>query len=544
MRLLVGLLLVVPSMAIGQVPAKLGYQGRLLKSDGSAETGSHKLSFTLHDQAIGGKALWSEDQQVSFSDGYYAVTLGESATIGSSVFDGTARFLEIAVDGAALTPRQRVDTVPYALTCTQAYSVSGGGSVNASSISVGSNTVIDSSGKWVGSPSGLQGSKGDTGPAGPQGSKGDTGPAGPQGSKGDTGPTGLQGSKGDTGLTGPRGSTGDTGPAGLGFRASFDFEEGLGASSVDASGNKNNLTLSSSGVSWTTAGHTGKALNFDGASGYAEAPDSPSLNPREEVTLAAWVYQTGNGAAENQVINKEHAYTLAVIKGQLQMAVQTAGGPEWTWAGSGTVPLNTWTHVMGSYDGLFIRTFVNGVLTSSTPYPNGNIATTATSVRIGARPSGNPFAGRIDEVRILGYARGVGQFSNVARWQGYLIDGQVNGALQGRSVVYPKKAASTGLRVLWSDNFRVHGTSTACRWEVLFDGAPCTNPGGVYFDKYEGDTGSNRHDMATVMGTCYGLAAKSVTVSTRVGPSPKVAVGECYTGWNNQLVSLEVEEVN
>jgi hypothetical protein len=89
--------------------------------------------------------------------------------------------------------------------------------VNVKSLSVGKNQVIDGSGKWVGSPTGLigpQGPKGDTGATGPQGLKGDTGAVGPQGLKGDTGATGPQGPKGDTGATGPQGLKGDTGTAG------------------------------------------------------------------------------------------------------------------------------------------------------------------------------------------------------------------------------------------------------------------------------------------------------------------------------------------
>jgi len=49
--------------------------------------------------------------------------------------------------------------------------------------------------------------------------------------------------------------------------------------------------------------------------------------------------------------------------------------------------------------------------------------------------------------------------------------------------------------------------------------------------------------MATVMGTCYGLPSGPVAVSTRVGSTPGHSGGDCYTGWNSQLVSLEVEEV-
>lgn len=39
-----------------------------------------------------------------------------------------------------------------------------------------------------------------------------------------------------------------------------------------------------------------------------------------------------------------------------------------------------------------------------------------------------------------------------------------------------KRYASTGIRVAWSDNFRVLNNNTACSWEILFNGASCSNP--------------------------------------------------------------------
>jgi len=135
------------------------------------------------------------------------------------------------------------------------------------------------------------------------------------------------------------------------------------------------------------------------------------------------------------------------------------------------------------------------------------------------------------------------QVRTLARWQGYAADGTDTGALSGRSVTIRKLGRSTGLRVTWSDNFRVATASGACRWEVLFNGAACANPGAVVLDKYEGGTSSNRHDPATFVGTCMNLAPGNVTVSTRVYTEPGFGASDCYTGWNGQLASLDVEEV-
>lgn len=91
----------------------------------------------------------------------------------------------------------------------------------------------------------------------------------------------------------------------------------------------------------------------------------------------------------------------------------------------------------------------------------------------------------------------------IPRWQGYAVDQTDNGVLSGRTFTMTKRYASTGIKVSWSDNFRVIGNNTACSWEILFNGASCPSPGVVRFDKYEGNTSSNRHDPNTVFGTCF-----------------------------------------
>ncbi len=75
----------------------------------------------------------------------------------------------------------------------------------------GVGEVINSSGAWTGSSSGLKGEVGPTGPQGPQGNIGPQGATGPQGAQG---PQGTAGDKGATGATGPQGAQGPAGSNG------------------------------------------------------------------------------------------------------------------------------------------------------------------------------------------------------------------------------------------------------------------------------------------------------------------------------------------
>ena len=85
-------------------------------------------------------------------------------------------------------------------------------------LTIGTTSVINSSGAWVGPNSGLVGATGPTGPTGPTGATGPVGLTGPTGPTGATGITGSTGVAGPTGPTGPAGATGlqgATGPAGV-----------------------------------------------------------------------------------------------------------------------------------------------------------------------------------------------------------------------------------------------------------------------------------------------------------------------------------------
>jgi len=89
-------------------------------------------------------------------------------------------------------------------------------------LTVGTTSVINSSGAWVGPQTNVIGLTGSVGPQGTTGPQGATGPQGPQGFTGPQGTTGPQGATGNTGFqgrvgaspTGPQGSTGPQGATG------------------------------------------------------------------------------------------------------------------------------------------------------------------------------------------------------------------------------------------------------------------------------------------------------------------------------------------
>ncbi len=151
----------------------------------------------------------------------------------------------------------------------------------------------------------------------------------------------------------------------------------------------------------------GWAIKFIGNAGQqVQAQSSPSLSiSGKALTMEAWVFPTGNGV----IINKENSYECALVTGQLQFAIQA---PTWAWFGNGAVPVNEWSHIAVTYDGVESICWVNGKKTATDKTNSGNILPTGDPFNIGWRPYGDhqPFSGIIDEVRVSSVARYTKEF--------------------------------------------------------------------------------------------------------------------------------------
>jgi len=335
-----------------------------------------------------------------------------------------------------------------------------------------------------------------------------------KGDKGDTGDPGPPGPQGAQGTTGQNGAAGTPAPGGnnlvLWGSDPAKWAQALGAPSTAAANTTDVIEGDASFEFNVPAGTQG---------GYFVYGDYIAVDPRVTYVGALSV-KLVNGAGDFS------AGVEAYDKAKTRLDANDTQRAVFFMANQKTLTTGTWTDFTGvlvgegaGLDQLPVGTrFIRPVVFVN----RNNIGTTL-----------------VDALRITpDYS-----IRKLVRVQGYISDSTDNGLLSGRSLTYPKLGRATGLRVTWSDNFRVTGTNLACRWEVLFNGAVCTSPGALVFDKYEGNTGSNRHDPSSFVGTCFGLAPGNVTVTTRVYPTPGYTGSDCHTGWNFQLFSIEAEEV-
>jgi hypothetical protein len=187
---------VVAGTAAAAVPATITHQGRLYDERDVPISATLDVVFALYDERDASTPLWSEVHSITFEDGFFSVRLGAIVPFEQAIFDGAERYLGITVgDDVELEPRATVASVPYALLAGNV-----NGDITPTSVTVNTTSgntlvlgergiivngvlVIDESGEWVGSPTGLQGPQGLPGPIGPAGATGPAGPTGPEGGR-------------------------------------------------------------------------------------------------------------------------------------------------------------------------------------------------------------------------------------------------------------------------------------------------------------------------------------------------------------------------
>ncbi len=204
-------------------------------------------------------------------------------------------------------------------------------------------------------------------------------------------------------------------PVAGGLVAAYGFNEGVGSQVADLSGNSNSGTLSG-GVSWTT-GKYGSGLVFSGNSSYVTIKNSPSLDiSGSGLTVEMWVKVTDSTGPDYCLLGKPwNTGSLVSPYYQYGLEFDTNGTKTFglsfgdsTGALHGPFsfqpPLGTWNHLAFTYDGSFVKGYLNGVQHISVAQ-SGSLIQRGTDLLLGADPTLNQgYKGVMDEVRIYNRA--------------------------------------------------------------------------------------------------------------------------------------------
>ncbi|MBP9758446.1 prepilin-type N-terminal cleavage/methylation domain-containing protein [Candidatus Dojkabacteria bacterium] len=199
----------------------------------------------------------------------------------------------------------------------------------------------------------------------------------------------------------------------MGPVAEWLFDEGIGLTAVDTSGNGNNGTLNA--ASWGI-GKIGKATSFNGSSDRVTLPNSASIKGSSQVTFTGWVRptlqiaqliyfeSTGTSNYSRFAISLDSSgYVRLVVRDSAQDPV----GSVLAISSINPITLNTWSHITAIYDSIndSHKIYINGQLDKTDATAKGSFAnTTPSEIRIGDANT-EKFSGLIDQVRIFNYAR-------------------------------------------------------------------------------------------------------------------------------------------
>ena len=241
------------------------------------------------------------------------------------------------------------------------------------------------------------------------------------------------------------------------------------------------------GTASYATGEVGQAFSFDEFN-YVEVPDAANLDfePNAPITVDMWVYRTRDngtmhmlgkrvGCTGNSGINYQMGFTGA----QGLFFGGNVGGVET----HQDLPLLTWTHLAGTFDGSTIRFYINGELAGTVDATSIG-PTNDAPLRIGTSGDCEHFVGLIDEIELFNRALSQEEIQSI-------VDAGTAGKCKPTSITLSAAGRKVGgintVRLTWSG-----ATSTdidVYRDDVLI---VTTANDGSYRDS-TGDTGRARY---------------------------------------------------
>jgi hypothetical protein len=194
----------------------------------------------------------------------------------------------------------------------------------------------------------------------------------------------------------------DTGGADItsGLMAWWKLNDGSGSTAADSSGNGNTATLHN--PDWTTSTY-GATNSFTGSGSYGQVNESSSLEMTKQLTVAFWVNPSSNPESDPRIISKLYDWDVKLNHTLYHYPQFSAGG---AYAQLNVeLPLNTWSHVVFTYDNGTVTGYVNGASVSfngNTFTKGDSLPTYAYNLYLAVHDGGlsNPFIGDLNDVRI------------------------------------------------------------------------------------------------------------------------------------------------
>lgn len=283
-------------------------------------------------------------------------------------------------------------------------------------------------------------------------------------------------------------------------------------------------------------------VKLNGTSSHVSFGSSNPVMPDSVITIEAWIKPAAFAANvwQNSIVNKdgwtsgEEGFALRCGgNGVLSFVIcgrTFASTASLTWkevkSPSGSIPLNTWSHVAGVFDGDTLRCYVNGLQVAKQAF-TGMIRWQSTTafypLMIGRCPQGASstsenryFNGSIDEVRI--WERVLSTSELQAN-----MNNHINAASQNRLLTYCRFNENFGTSITDLSSNALAATANSVTWDTL---VPFT--GGLQLTGVTGNFNSSPLTTETYV----------VTPSNLQGYLWTVGNGTIVSGQNNDTVTV------
>jgi len=187
------------------------------------------------------------------------------------------------------------------------------------------------------------------------------------------------------------------------------------SSVLDSTGNNNDGTKGSANNPLQADGKIGKGQNF--SADYITLPNNASLLDNDYITIEQWVYYVPVSANPRFVAfdhdpNSGYGYvqTMCLDNGYANVAyseMKISGTGRGCLSANNTIAENAWTNFVMTYDGSYIRHYINGALVTTSSLYSGTLDPLQPRYELVlGRSNGMDYmSGTMDEIRISNIAR-------------------------------------------------------------------------------------------------------------------------------------------
>ena len=161
------------------------------------------------------------------------------------------------------------------------------------------------------------------------------------------------------------------------------------------------------GVS-SLVGDTDTSTWFDGSNDYVTFGDNYRFSATAKFSIEVWLNPTAATANERTVVTKEDSggvgWAMVLNPTTNTIAIERGNAGSWDMANSTTaLKAGTWYHVVGTYDGSNLRTYVNGTL-ETTLASSRSLPVITDNLQLSSSGGSSAYSGMIDEVAIYSTA--------------------------------------------------------------------------------------------------------------------------------------------